>query len=899
VFYSGLAAGNHDELLARLRTTQPPVVVLIAPPGYGKNRLAASYAASFDSYIISRADALDEAELEAWAAEEAPSCLVIQDAHRIAEDAFHALLERLVLQLPPGGALVVTSVREFGFPLSGFVQPHLAVTLRVPDLRISIEQLRALAPPDSRIDDISLYRIYQLSGGWPAVVYYFLAAASRGQFDRDLKRLHNDAWADIFDWLGAYLLEMLEPAVWSALLEAAARMDARFEDFGPPGPQNPANRLVRHLQLADVGITGEVRVAPFVRLYLHVRSRRGLTNAALEVLERERTVAPIRAARALINVGELRCAEDLMSTMDQFSCLSVGDYAYPGVFLERLSPVTPPYQLYPRVWLALNIARGFVVGTVSIAEEGATVLASGSLPPEIQRWIRFVTAITFIRAGKLNVALGLIEDIEHDASEEAQSLAGIASSVIDVVNGQYQRAIDRWNANCAPMLRSPTVYGLGLRHIARAYFATAAPTRAREHLRLMSSITSLGTSPFVYAIAAVEATVHAWLLGNDDEFIQRRREVLNLILHYEAPVYWRLVAAMHDLALAGASEGDPYLEAMANLMLGCQSREDANSFAQAAVREADESQSVFLRCSTRVVSAIRAPASAGARLCEVRDIARRTDTPPVIASIEELGETPSEALHFHSLIERARRGMKSQPPSAGQHEVDVVLGQVLASGKRVRVSDGVLQLITCLAVNRNGISRERLIDLMWPEQDAVSALAALKMCVHRARVQLGKSDSIVVQRGTYSLAPSIATNYHALLELAARTVSLPLPQDVRAAYDRAVSNIWESGEAAWGSRWAWFLPYQRAIGDAGQSMAAFLVRDAIDRGEHDRALITARGMAAMRPFDERPRMMIVQTYVAMSQFAEARREYDDFQSLLRKELGMEASSEFRALLKGA
>ena len=52
--------------------------------------------------------------------------------------------------------------------------------------------------------------------------------------------------------------------------------------------------------------------------------------------------------------------------------------------------------------------------------------------------------------------------------------------------------------------------------------------------------------------AAVEAAIQAWLVGDETEFARRRREVSNLLLHYEAPIYWRLVAVMHGLAHAGA-----------------------------------------------------------------------------------------------------------------------------------------------------------------------------------------------------------------------------------------------------------------------------------------------------------------------------------------------------------
>lgn len=903
-FHSRVTAGGHDELLTRLRLAQTPLVALIAPPGYGKHQLASAYAAQFDiaAEIVAARDFDEErllgavrdslGTLERWTCASSSACVVILHAERMREDALRAGLERLLAVRGVSARLVVCSEREPSYAFMEMIEPHLTVTLRAQDLEFRVPALRLLAASGPPVDDVTLLRIEECSGGWPIAVHYLLALAQRAAFEAEAADLGALTWRELFDWLELRLREMLDEELWEALTEAVVRMEARPADLRG----SSALRLVRELQLAEIGIVGEVRVAPLVRAYMHARRRRELIEKAYQILATSGESDPIRTARALINVGELRRAETLLEPLGGGACLEVGDYPYPGMLLETMSRIKLPYHVYPRVWLALAVARSFTESAVTLGEEGASILAIGRLEPGIEAFIRCATGISFARGGRPSVALQFAEELAVMNSPAAGVLREVLLLLVDAQGGNYRRAIERWQAHGQSLAEFSSLYAFALRWIVRVTFASGAIGRALELVQLMASLTRVGGSPLVYMASVMESAMLAWISGDDSRFLRSRSELAQSFGRYEVPLYRRGTAAMFDLWLSGSSIGDTQVDAVAALMIATQSQ-DAASAIPIAIAEADRSRQPWLRTVARLVAAIRDPRGAGAYIAEAKEAVAGVESPALREAVERFVQGSIEIAMFRGALERAKRAsaLPASRPAQDGVFVDVAAGEVLVNGKPAKVSDGVMQLLVALAVRRGTARRDALIDMLWPDLDALSAASALKMRVHRARHQLGDPSVLLVERGRYALGPHVTTNYDEILDSAARVYPEMLSQQARTTLELLLHPFWNMEDAMW-AQWTWFMPYGRALGDAAQTLAHVLTRDALVREEYDRALRIARSMSATRPLDERPRVLIVQALLAAGKRSEALQEYMEYQTRLRRELDLEPSPELKALL---
>jgi DNA-binding SARP family transcriptional activator len=155
--------------------------------------------------------------------------------------------------------------------------------------------------------------------------------------------------------------------------------------------------------------------------------------------------------------------------------------------------------------------------------------------------------------------------------------------------------------------------------------------------------------------------------------------------------------------------------------------------------------------------------------------------------------------------------------------------------------------VLLLAVTDHAIRRTALMDWLWPDLDGDHAVNALKVCIHRARAQLGESGAIVSSQRAIGLSDAVSSNYRDILALAESAHSRSNVS--RTAMSRAFEALNVGLSSGWGS-WEWFVPYRDRLNDAMRRIGRRLVEDALARGNQRAALHVARVMSDAGPFEE-------------------------------------------------
>jgi len=216
-------------LLNRLRVVPgPPVVVVNAPPGYGKTTLLADWArrderafawlsvdATDDdphSLLGSLAAALDHVDAcdpsvadaavarrfdahaklarisRGLSARNAPIVLVLDDVHRIAGPRSLDVLSKLVTALPAGTQLVLSGRAEPPLPLARLRAEGLLTEIGVAELRLAPREVSALLRAAGlELADDDVRGLEESTEGWPAGLY--LAALALRSRDVDTPRV--------------------------------------------------------------------------------------------------------------------------------------------------------------------------------------------------------------------------------------------------------------------------------------------------------------------------------------------------------------------------------------------------------------------------------------------------------------------------------------------------------------------------------------------------------------------------------------------------------------------------------------------------------------------------------------------------------------------------------------
>jgi LuxR family transcriptional regulator, maltose regulon positive regulatory protein len=210
---------RRERLLRRLAaSTDIPLVLLVAPAGYGKTTLLAQWVEREPRPVAWISVDGDQADALAAVADsiddlERPFAIVLDDAHRLSAPESLEALAALADSVPDGSQLVLSSREEPALPVGRLRAHGRLVDLRTRDLAMTRREaavMLSLAGLELAPEDVAV--LLQRTEGWPAGLY--LAALSL----RDQSDVHRAVAAFAgddrltADYLRDELLDDLDPA---------------------------------------------------------------------------------------------------------------------------------------------------------------------------------------------------------------------------------------------------------------------------------------------------------------------------------------------------------------------------------------------------------------------------------------------------------------------------------------------------------------------------------------------------------------------------------------------------------------------------------------------------------------------------------------------------------------
>jgi LuxR family transcriptional regulator, maltose regulon positive regulatory protein len=275
-----------------------PIVLVVAPPGYGKSTLLAEWAARDDrpfAWIALAPDAVEDGIGEAMRLvdEAEPSVIVVDDAQ--IGDA--ASVRRLVLaaqRLPASTTLALASRTAPSAPIGRLRAHHLVLEIGERELAMTgLEAARLLAATGLELDSGQLDRLVERTAGWPAPLYLAgLAIAEQPDADRAIADF-SGADRLVADYLRTELLDSLTdrqrtflrrssvlPRLSGPLCDAvlatrgSTAMLATVADRGVPlEPLDRCDTTFRHHPLLAAALRAELnRIEPDLEPELHRRA---------------------------------------------------------------------------------------------------------------------------------------------------------------------------------------------------------------------------------------------------------------------------------------------------------------------------------------------------------------------------------------------------------------------------------------------------------------------------------------------------------------------------------------------------------------------------------------------------------------------------------------------------
>jgi len=254
-------AMHRERLFAELdESRQRPLIWVASPPGAGKTTLVSSYLqnrklrslwyqldagdedlATFFYYLTLAAPASKrDAELPKflpghrtdlpgfcrlffrtlYSRASAPVVLALDNYHELsAASPLHVLLEQIVAEVPEDHCIVVMSRAEPPRELAPLRFNGRLATMNWAQLRLSLDETRALAGAHSTVDAASVQRVHQLADGWAAGVALGVQRLTMSG-DTQAAPLREDT-ALMFDYFAAQLLRQATPEMQRFLIRTA------------------------------------------------------------------------------------------------------------------------------------------------------------------------------------------------------------------------------------------------------------------------------------------------------------------------------------------------------------------------------------------------------------------------------------------------------------------------------------------------------------------------------------------------------------------------------------------------------------------------------------------------------------------------------------------------------
>ncbi len=929
---------RRNSLLDRIERARPKIVVLVAPAGFGKSTLAQQYLRDRGAVAIcdcsAAGDDLDLARrlipalavespdreqsltqrelmlgdggtsvahridlaLEAWCQPTAGTTFVFENAeHLVERTGARDFLARLLARRPEGRTIFICSRESLRIHLTRFAAPHEILVLRAPDLafgRSEIARLFAMS-----LDDPLLDRVIAVAQGWPIAVLLLKRFVDEGRIEELLNHLDDIAFDELHDYLADQVLAMLPESLVEAIFAVACIPHATAADVGvalTPGIAANLAEFAKESPFITRAENGTLSVHPL------------LASLLLEYHEERKAALLERVASAYADAENYQRAAELH--------LARGDRAAAAHALGRYEVIrdhTPAMRYarvlasldralvrrYPRLWGVTALLRMFCVDTEELFEEAETIWHT--LPPETTPlesfYVFFFRALFRSYIGMFEEGLALVEAFGRAAGaddlprEPIDGYVIYLRAVLQARMGRLDEA-ERGLRAALPFTQGMDVMASGTYLTLGADIARVRGERTLERQCIEHSLEHARRSvlPNFVAFDLAEATFGAWFAGEDTLFERRLYELSEASNRVGARAFSYFTAAARGLHEEPSDADLLKYVALGRLIEAANAGDGAQAirFAHAALASAEQNRTPFVIVLAAVACALTDELHRDAFLERAQEAASRCESPPLIAALGALKEERSDCGMLTAYASRLRRDRRAQAPPL---DVRITDGTVRCHAREVAVAGRELELLTALAMRRDGATRTYLADLLWPELDGYAARNALSVCAHRLRQRLGVDDAIVRTENGYRLHDAAQVD---IWEIERVLTTLARRERLTDA-DRAVLSAtyaqlrFDRGARTKG--WEWFEAIERRLRDMRMEAAHRLASDALEQNDPSTALELARQMISYDPCDEPARELAIRAYLRIGDRSAAMRQFRQYRETLQAELQCEPS----------
>ncbi|MDR3592498.1 MAG: tetratricopeptide repeat protein [Negativicutes bacterium] len=207
-------------------------------------------------------------------------------------------------------------------------------------------------------------------------------------------------------------------------------------------------------------------------------------------------------------------------------------------------------------------------------------------------------------------------------------------------------------------------------------------------------------------------------------------------------------------------------------------------------------------------------------------------------------------------------------------------------------------LLAYLAHRQEPVSKERILEDLWPDVDLENGTAIFHTTIYRLRRSLdaaGGKDLISYNGSRYQLRPDCISadrqRFQELLATGLRPDTAP---------DRAVLQLEEAvglyrGDYLEDLDYPWLIPLQESLRHAYVVASLFLARYYLTLQDCSRAVARLKPIESLDPFSEEIQSLIMTAYAKEGNLSAVKKQYQKLEATLKRELGLSPSRTIREL----
>lgn len=918
------------------------IIVLTAPPGYGKSDILSAAAARVGPLVVCELPVSGDGPDLARAVVDA---LVAGHGSRAARSAADRLAQRrelvsatsretlrrewpvdggpeLFVFYDPAGVLATPAGADLFAELAGGFPParRLAVSMRTPlppalqqivgrerativaagDLRLSLDDALRLAQTAGIAED-DARAIYAVSHGWPLASRLLIRLCAR----HSSAELIDAATAVPHDALLSFaahrtIVAVAEPVREALIVAALLHGVSHLDLVRVLGNECDDAVFARLVDLPFVAFDG-ARAAVHREIALLLRARfeptvRALYERTIDVLTGDG--AYVEGARIALDAADIERAAAIIDAAPPYTAARVPLAAYERI-IERVDRNL--ITRYPNLWIATIPYRSYSVDRATYIREAETVYycLSPATAPDQRAAVLMLLASAYVNVGQSPKADTLLDEalrgFAAGPSPARAALLNLAASLRGI-EGRF--ALARSLAEQASQISRDQFGETQTLHYIESHEATYRGQQDRlvviidELLRRRAG----EELPLYLTYAALNGALFSWANGDDDAFDR----YLTVAEDAVTPGLFAGFGPIFDAARGRPVHLDdqytwPEVAAIAHLyrIANASSDKDAVDAAHAAAHAADQRRDPFIQTLAHVAVYVLDEFARAQEAATLQAIVASIESPELHDAVRRVIDGRSAGMLEPYVSRRVRR---NRAHTEARLQVELLAGRVTRDGMAIRLTDKEFELLAFLASTHGVLSRERIGEALWEHLDPEEWRNNFKVTLHRIRTKLAARDVVLVDEGRYRLAPSVDVDLRRAERTVRERVTVPLSDEVRDEL-RGIVQASSNGATARYDRFAWGHSLLAHVNDIICGAGIALAADALDRGIHDEALRFASDVTAIDPFNERACETVVRILLDRGDVDGARREFRRYASALANELGAAPSPALAELVR--